>query len=43
MRHPRGMGTAEVGAFLNMLVNERQISPSTHSQALSALLFCTAR
>jgi integron integrase len=39
MRHPRDMGTAEVEAFLNMLVNERQISPSTHNQALSALLF----
>jgi integrase len=38
MRHPRDMGTAEVEAFLNMLANERQISPSTHNQALSALL-----
>jgi integron integrase len=39
MRHPRDMGTAEVEAFLNMLVNERQVSPSTHNLALSALLF----
>jgi integrase len=39
IRHPRDMGTAEVEAFLNMLVNERQISPSTHNQGLSALLF----
>lgn len=39
MRHPRDMGAAEVEAFLNMLVNERQVSPSTHNQALSALLF----
>jgi hypothetical protein len=39
MRHPRDMGTAEVEAFLNMLANERQISPSIHNQALSALLF----
>jgi integrase len=39
IRHPRDMGTAEVEAFLNMLANERQISPSTHNQGLSALLF----
>lgn len=39
MRHPREMGAAEMEAFLNMLVNERQVSPSTHNQALSALPF----
>lgn len=39
MRHPRDMGTAEVEAFLTMLATERHISPSTHKQALSALLF----
>ena len=39
MRYPRDMGAAEVEAFLNMLVNERQVSPSTHDQALSAILF----
>lgn len=39
MRHPREMGSAEVEAFLNMLANERQISSSTHNQALSAILF----
>ena len=39
MRHPRDMGAAEVQAFLNMLANERGVSPSTHNQALSALLF----
>ena len=39
MRHPRDMGTAEVEAFLNMLTNERQVSPSTHNQAPSARLF----
>ena len=39
MRHPQDMGTAEVEAFLSMLANERQVSPSTHNQALSALLF----
>lgn len=39
MRHPRGMGVAEVKAFLSMLANERKVSTSTHYQALSALLF----
>ena len=39
IRHPRDMGAAEVQAFLNMLANERGVSPSTHIQALSALLF----
>lgn len=39
MRHPRDMGTAEVEAFLTWLANERSVAPSTHNQALSALLF----
>ncbi len=39
MRHPRDMGQAEVEAFLNMLATERHVSPSTHNQALSAVLF----
>lgn len=39
MRHPREMGAAELEAFLNMLANERRVSPSTQNQALSALLF----
>lgn len=39
MRHPRVMGQPEVEAFLTMLANERQVSPSTHRQALNALLF----
>lgn len=39
LRHPREMGQAEVEAFLTMLANERQVSASTHRQALSALLF----
>ena len=39
MRHPRNMGQADVEAFLTMLANERQVSPSTHRQALNALLF----
>jgi integron integrase len=39
MRHPREMGKPEVEAFLTMLATERKASPSTHRQALSALLF----
>jgi len=39
LRHPREMGAPEIEAFLSMLVNERQISPSTHRQALSAILY----
>lgn len=38
-RHPREMGRAELEAFLTWLAAERQVSPSTHKQALSALLF----
>lgn len=38
LRHPREMGTAEVEAFLSYLANERQVSPSTHRQALAAVL-----
>jgi integron integrase len=33
------MGSHEVQAFLTMLASERRVSTSTHSQALSALLF----
>jgi site-specific recombinase XerD len=39
MRHPREMGSEEVNAFLTHLAVERQVSPSTQNQALSALLF----
>ncbi len=39
MRHPRDIDAAEVDSFLNMITNERQVSPSTHNQALSAILF----
>ena len=39
LRHPARMGREEVVAFLSYLANERQVSPSTHKQALSALLF----
>ena len=39
LRHPRDMGKAEIEAFLKALVNKRNVSSSTHRQALSALLF----
>lgn len=39
MRHPRDMGAAEVEQFLCWLANERNVAPSTHNQAVSALLF----
>lgn len=39
MRHPRELGRAEVEAFLQHLAVQRQVSASTHKQALSALLF----
>ena len=39
VRHPREMGGSEVESFLMHLANERHVSPSTHRQALSALLF----
>ncbi len=39
LRHPADMGNAEVEAFLTYLAAERGLAPSTHKQALSALLF----
>lgn len=39
LHHPRDLGGAEVEAFLSWVANERQAAPSTHKQALSALLF----
>jgi integron integrase len=39
LKHPREMGVAQVELFLSHLANERQVSASTHRQALSALLF----
>jgi hypothetical protein len=30
--HPRGIGVANVEAFLSMLANERKISASTHNR-----------
>ncbi len=38
-RHPAELGGPEVEAFLMHLANDRSVAPSTHSQALSALLF----
>ncbi len=39
LQHPRALGQAEIESFLTWLAAERQVSPSTHKQALSALLF----
>ena len=38
-RHPAELGRAEVTAFLNHLVQERDVAAATQNQALSALLF----
>jgi integron integrase len=38
-RHPIEMGVAEVGSFLNHLAVDRQVSASTQSQALNAIVF----
>jgi hypothetical protein len=39
LRHPRDMGGREVQSFLTFLATEENVSPSTHKQALAALLF----
>ena len=39
LRHPRALGAPEVEAFLSWLANAREVAPSTHKQALAALLF----
>jgi site-specific recombinase XerD len=39
VRHPRELGAAELAQFLSMLTTRRNVSVSTHNQALSALLF----
>ena len=39
MRHPNLMGKVEIEKFLTSLAVERNVSASTQSQALSALLF----
>lgn len=43
MRHPREMGGEEINAFLNYLAIERNVSPSTQSQALNAIIFLYRR
>jgi len=43
LRHPAQMGGPEVEAFLSSLATQRRVSASTHSQALSALLFLYAK
>src|SRR5437762_1133465 len=39
LRHPRELGEVQVAGFLNYLVVERRVAPSTQTQALCALLF----
>ena len=39
LRHPADLAQPEIEAFLTWLAAERQVAPSTHKQALSALLF----
>lgn len=39
MKHPMDMGVDDIKHFLSYLINERQVSVSTHKQALCALLF----
>lgn len=39
LRHPRELGQLEVEAFLSWLASDRHVAPSTHKQALSALVF----
>ncbi len=39
LRHPKDMGATEVQAFLSFLANDRKVSPSTHRQALAAILY----
>ena len=38
-RHRSGLGAPEVAAFVSSLATERDVSPSTQNQALSAVLF----
>jgi site-specific recombinase XerD len=39
LRHPRDMGGSEVEAFLTDLATRKHVSPSTHKQAPSSILF----
>lgn len=43
LRHPDDMGRDHVEAFLSWLACERGVASSTHTQALSALLFLYAK
>jgi len=43
LRHPLELGGSDVERFLAWLATERQVSASTHKQALSALLFLYQR
>ncbi|MEZ5649455.1 MAG: integron integrase [Burkholderiaceae bacterium] len=43
MRHPAQMGQAEVEAYLRWLADDQRVSPSTHRQALAAVLFLYAK
>ena len=38
-RHPREMGAGEIEAFVSHLANDRGVSASTQTQALSAVLY----
>ena len=38
-RHPKGMGVAEVEAFITYLATQRKVAASTQNQALSAIIF----
>jgi hypothetical protein len=40
LRHPPELGQTDVERFLTDLAIVRKVSPSTHRQALAALLFC---
>lgn len=42
-RHPAQMGSAQVDAFLSWLATEKNVSPSTQSIALNALVFLYER
>jgi integron integrase len=39
LKHPRTMGSPEVERFLTHLATEAKVAPSTHKQALAAVLF----
>ena len=43
VKHPAEMGAAEVQAFLSYLAVEKRVAGSTQNQALSALLFLSAK